>query len=335
MKKNIKGFAAAFLVLLSGSSPSFAQQALSGKADEQIAYIQALIHKTGAKWVAGETSLSNLSQEEWQARVGYNFQPLDAPPIEEPAVFGPPPAKLDWRDNNGNYVSPITDQKKCGSCWAFAMTAGLESSVMRNRNTSGAPIDLSEQVMLSCSGVGSCDGGTLNADFLETTGLPPESFYPYTATDGACETAASGWEKAAKKIGSWGSVSKTVAAFKTALNSYGPLPTAFYVYEDFMHYKSGIYTYTTGKKLGGHAVLLVGYNDAEQYFIVKNSWGPGWGEQGFFKIAYSEMKNSVKFGLITIAYKSAAQQRELQILNKTMEELNTDSRWGRLAPVIN
>lgn len=333
MKKNIKGFAAAFLVLLAGNAPSFAQQALSGNSKEQITEVQAAILKTGAKWVAGETSLSNLSREEWQARVGYNFQPLNAPPIGEASLSGTPPASLDWRDNNGNYVSPVTDQKKCGSCWAFSMTAGLESNVLRNQNT-GAPVDLSEQVMVSCSGVGSCNGGTLNANFLMTTGLPPESFYPYTALDGDCATTGAGWEKEAKKIGSWGSVSKTIAAFKTALNDYGPLPIAFYVYEDFIHYKSGIYSYTTGKRLGGHAVLLVGYNDAEQYFIVKNSWNTGWGEKGYFRIAYSEMKNSVNFGLSTIAYKSFAAQQKLEKLNKGIEELNLDGRWGRLEPVF-
>jgi len=325
MKNNIKGLAAALLVLLTGSFPSFAQQALSGGAKEQISQVQAAIVKTGAKWVAGETSLSNLSQEEWQARVGYNFQPISAPPIGDASLSGTPPAALDWRDNNGNYVSAVTDQKKCGSCWAFSMTAGLESHVLRTQNTSG-PVDLSEQVMLSCSGAGSCNGGQLNAGFLKSTGLPPESFYPYTALDGDCATAGAGWQKEAKKIGSWGSVSKTLAAIKTALNDYGPLPIAFYVYEDFMHYKSGIYTYTTGKKLGGHAVLLVGYNDAEQYFIVKNSWTTGWGENGFFRIAYSEMKNSVSFGLSTIAYKSVAAQRGTETINGVMED------WGRLTP---
>ena len=337
MRKNIKvcaAVSAAFLAILAGSTPGFAQDPLSGGAKDQIAIIQSLIQKKGAKWVAGETSLSNLSREELQYRVGLNFQPITAPPMEKPAVMAPLPASLDWRDNNGNYVSAVTDQKKCGSCWAFAMTAGLESNVLRTQNNAG-PVDLSEQVMLSCSGVGSCNGGTLNADYLQKTGLPAESVYPYTATDGSCATATPGWESTANKIASWGSVAKTVATIKTAINAYGPLPTAFYVYEDFIHYKSGIYSYTTGKKLGGHAVLLVGYNDAEQYFIVKNSWGPGWGEDGFFRIAYSEMKNVVNFGLMTIAYRSKSAQRGLETLNKATDGLNADGRWGQVAPLFN
>ena len=130
MRKNTEVFvavSAALLALLAGNAPSFAQNALSGSVKEQINTVQSAIQKKGAKWVAGETSLSNLSREDWMYRVGLNFQTITAPPIEEPALQAPAPASLDWRDNNGNYVSPITNQKKCGSCWAFAMTAGLEA----------------------------------------------------------------------------------------------------------------------------------------------------------------------------------------------------------------
>ena len=337
MKKNVKVFAkvsAVFLAFLAGNTLSFAQDALSGNAKDQIAAVQARIQEKGAKWVAGETSLSNMPREEQLMRVGLNFQPIPAPPIEEPVVFASQPASLDWRDNNGNYVSAVTNQKSCSSCWAFAMTAGLESNVMRTQNNA-APVDLSEQVMLSCSGAGSCKGGSLNANYLQTTGLPPEAVYPYTATDGSCAAAAPGWQSTAYKIAAWGSVSRNLAAIKAALNEYGPLPTGFYVYEDFMYYKSGIYTYATGRRLGGHAVLLVGYNDAEQYFIVKNSWGPAWGDKGFFKIAYSEMENSVSFGLSTIAYRSKAAQRGLETINKAVESLNMDGRWGRVEQLFN
>ena len=102
------------------------------------------------------------------------------------------------------------------------------------------------------------------------------------------------------------------------------------VYEDFMHYKSGIYSYTTGKKLGGHAILLVGYNDAESYFIVKNSWGTGWGEDGFFRIAYSEMNTVINFGLSTIAYKAAAPKNALSEAGR----FNADETWNRTAPMF-
>lgn len=311
MKHLKKSFIAWFALCLavSGFAPAFSQDLQTLSVKEQIAAVQKAIKEKGAKWEAGETSLSSLSREEWQARVGYNFQPIDAPALAE---FGPAgiPAGVDWRSNDGNFVTPIRDQKKCGSCWAFAMTGGLESYALRTENKPGVDLDLSEQVMVSCSGVGSCSGGYLSAGFLKKTGLPPESFYPYTATDGKCETAAAGWQNAAYRIGTYSSVSKTLTAIKTALANYGPLPTAFMVYEDFMHYKTGIYSYTTGKRLGGHAVLLVGYNDEGRYFIVKNSWNTKWGEEGYFRIAYSEMNNSVNFGMSTIVYQKASPKEE-------------------------
>ena len=296
--------ASALTLLAALSAASFAQESNPGALESQLSELNAVIKQKGAKWVAGETPLSRLSLEDLLRRVGTSMLKIHAQPVPETGALAAP-SKLDWRSNNGNFVSPVKDQKKCGSCWAFAMTAGLESNVLLKRSALGGDVDLSEQVLVSCSGIGSCNGGTLDADYLQKTGLPPERYYPYTATDGDCASAQDGWEKEASKIGSWGSVPQKLASIKSALAKYGPLPTAFYVYEDFKNYKSGVYSYVSGKKLGGHAVLLVGYNDDEQYFIVKNSWSGKWGEDGYFKIAYSEMDNKVNFGLMTIAYKSA------------------------------
>ena len=301
---NYKRFiAAAALLLVSAAVSAFSEQTLSGAGQAQLNAVRTAIARQGARWTAGETAVSR-AREDWKYLVGLNFEAVPAPQIEIIAAAELPSA-LDWRAANGNYVTAARNQKKCGSCWAFAMTAGLEAYTLLKKNTPGVDLDLSEQVMLSCSGAGSCNGGRLTASFLKKTGLPPESAYPYTATDGACESASAGWQESAYKIGAWGSVAKDLKTIKTALIKYGPLPTAMMVYEDFMLYKSGIYSYTTGKKLGGHAILLVGYNDAEEYFILKNSWDTGWGEGGYFRIAYSEMNSVVNFGLSTIAYRES------------------------------
>jgi hypothetical protein len=74
------------------------------------------------------------------------------------------------------------------------------------------------------------------------------------------------------------------------------------VYYDFFSYRSGIYSYATGTYQGGHAILLIGYDDVNQCFICKNSWGAGWGEGGYFRIAYSELTSATQFGDYTIAY---------------------------------
>lgn len=267
----------------------------------RIAAVRDAIAANGARWEAGETEVSGLSFEEQRTLAGLAFDPFPGTPAPEVSTKGLPPA-LDWRKAGGNFVTPPKNQKNCGACWAFAMTGGLESYVLRTQHRPGEDLDLSEQVMLSCSWVGSCGGGILYPSFLATTGLPAETAYPYPAAKGSCEAAAPGWGQTAYKIDNWGFVWDTVGQLKAALANYGPLPTSMRVYEDFMHYKSGVYSYTSGKSLGGHAVLLVGYDDAGQYFIVKNSWGAGWGEEGFFRIDYSELRTRVLFGLVTVAY---------------------------------
>ena len=326
MKKSLTMLSLLLLAVTSGA-PAFSQQTLTGGVKEQIKSVQDAIKAKGAKWTAGETNIS-ASREDWKYLVGLNFEPISAQPI--PLVYAEKlPAALDWRDANGSYVTAPRNQKKCGSCWAFAMTGGLEAYTLLKQQTPNTDIDLSEQVLVSCSGIGSCNGGRLSPGYLQTTGLPLESAYPYTATDGSCDAAAAGWQASAYKIGAWGSVAQKLETIKTALNKYGPLPTAMMVYEDFMHYKTGVYSYTTGKKLGGHAVLIVGYNDAEQYFIVKNSWDTGWGEQGFFRVAYSELTSVVSFGLSTVAYRNT---KDIVPVGEAVLDANAERLNALLAP---
>jgi C1A family cysteine protease len=104
------------------------------------------------------------------------------------------------------------------------------------------------------------------------------------------------------------------------------------VYEDFKHYKSGVYSYVSGKKLGGHAILLVGYDDKEQCFIVKNSWGPDWGENGFFRIAYSELDSVVGFGKNTVAYKSPGAHKAGML--SLVDGINAEAKLKQLQPLL-
>jgi len=303
----IKNILIIFFTAVSLQGAAFAQETPQDQYRNQLKTVQDAIKKAGAKWTAGDSDVSR-NREDWQYLVGFNFQPVKAEPIEIISA-AQLPASVDWRSAGGSYVTSPRNQKKCGSCWSFAMTGGLESYTLLKENTPGQDLDLSEQVMISCSGAGSCNGGQLKAGFLQNTGLPLETAYPYTATDGSCSAAASGWQEKAYKIGGWGTVSQNLNTIKTALVKYGPLPTAMMVYEDFMSYKNGVYSYTTGKKLGGHAVLIVGYDDENQCFIVKNSWGTNWGESGFFRIAYSEINSLTRFGLSTIAYRQAKTEK--------------------------
>lgn len=300
-----------FSILFAFASFTYASQA---ELDE----INYAIHSQGANWLAGETAISMLPLGQRLMRLGAK-KPAVAPSeisgvtagTSGSMLTGTAPTALDWRNYNGyDYVTPVRDQGNCGSCWAFATTAALESNDLITNGITA--LDLAEQVLLSCSGAGSCNGGYIDeaSNFIVSPGLPPESYYPYTAANGQCSSAEAGWQAVTAQITSWQwitSTSPTVAAIKNALNTYGPLVTTMNVYNDFFYYSGGIYQYTSGKYQGAHAILIVGYDDTGQYFIVKNSWGSSWGESGYFRIAYSQLSSVVSFGDDTIAYYTSDQ----------------------------
>jgi C1A family cysteine protease len=292
---------------------------------DELSDIQTAIKAKGAKWVAGETSISRLSPEERKMRLGLikpaHVQAKETLPYQEQAsgeTTSGLPTSLDLRD----YVTPVKDQGNCGSCWAFATTGALESATLISGVSTDPNLDLAEQILVSCSGAGNCGGGYISyaSDFIRDTGLPLESCYPYTAKNGKCRAACSSWWLSTYKITKWNWVtttSPTVDAIKTALYNYGPLVTTMDVYTDFFSYGSGVYKYVLGNYAGGHAVLIVGYDDLDQYFIVKNSWGTDWGESGYFRIAYSELISKVYFGDSTIAYHISAETPTITVISPT------------------
>jgi len=212
------------------------------------------------------------------------------------AAVGAPgyPLAFDWRSVAGkNYVTPIRDQKQCGSCVAFGSVATVESNVRVHKHQPTLNIDLSEADLFFChDGVsgGSCAGGwNVNPALtvFKNAGVPDEKCFPYTDHDQPCKRCTD-WKSRVTKIKAFHAIT-VVASMKAWLAKYGPLVTCFTVYNDFFSYHSGVYHHVSGALAGGHCVCCIGYNDPGRYWICKNSWGTAWGDHGFFKIAYGQV----------------------------------------------
>jgi C1A family cysteine protease len=280
----------------------------------EIDLIQQAISAKHAKWVAKENPISRLPAAARKRLLGARSQDLDtgAPMMDPYAALPSIPASYDWRNVGGkNFVTPVRNQNPCGSCWAFGPVAALEAKSLITFNWPGRDLNLAEQIVLSCSGGGDCGGGyaSVASDYLKNTGTSVETCYPYTATDGACGNACPHWQSRAYKLASWRYVSNSGSAtadmIKNAIYTDGPVVAWFKVYSDFYSYHSGVYTHVTGTYDGNHFVLVTGYDDALDAFIVKNSWGTTWGDAGYFKIAYSEITGSTEFGAYTYGYGKA------------------------------
>jgi C1A family cysteine protease len=267
---------------------------ISLQADETLEAVRKAIREKGARWTAEENWVTRLSREE-QKRMNGTLPDFPDPakamrvrfPREESL-----PSHFDWRNNNGNWVTPVKNQGDCGSCWDFSAVAQVESWYKITRNELFSDIDLSEQFVLSCSD-GTCDGWSISLalDFIRDVGVPTEECFHYFANDEvACDEACDWWEDEAITIPGWGFVTLNeadVENIKSAVYRH-PVSARYDVYEDFSYYGGGIYEHVYGDFLAGHAILIVGWDDAEQYWICKNSWSSWWGENGYFRIRWGQ-----------------------------------------------
>lgn len=199
------------------------------------------------------------------------------------------PSSFDWRDNGGNFVTPVGDEGSCASCWAFAATGLVESWYAIQNDITDPEINLSEQTLISCSHDGSCShGGNIGQalDLIRDDGLPPEDCFSYEGEQDACNRCDD-WKSKVTKIPGWSWVDEDNAndeAIKRALMK-GPVTAWFHAHSDFESYTGGVYQ-CEGEVEADHFVLLIGWDDSEGAWLAKNSWGSDWGEGGFFKIAY-------------------------------------------------
>ncbi len=207
------------------------------------------------------------------------------------------PSKWDWREQNG--VTPVRNQGNCGSCWAFAAVGVMESAI---KIKDGVSTDLSEQYLVSCNSDGwGCNGGWWAHKYHVTPGAVLESCFPYQAADVACKSSCDH----PYKLDKWGYVGNSssipsVEALKTAIYQYGPISVTVAVDSYFSAYSGGVFNRNYTGSIN-HAVILVGWDDSQQCWIMRNSWGASWGESGYMRIGYNISK--IGYGATYVVYK--------------------------------
>jgi cathepsin F len=232
---------------------------------------------------------ADISQEEFSRRHG--LKAADWAPSADAALetldATSLPESFDWREKGA--VNDVKNQEQCGSCWAFATVANIEGVGFVSN---GKLLSLSEQQLVDCdkaTGDQGCGGGLPSNAFKDLiqkkTGLEPEKVYPYQAQDGMCQAATS---QEVAFISGWKAIDTDEDRIAAALMQYGPLAIGINA-SPMQFYFGGIskpWKILCNPKKLDHGVAIVGFGveGGRKYWTIRNSWGPAWGEKGYYRL---------------------------------------------------
>ncbi|MCL7037058.1 hypothetical protein MKW94_020971 [Papaver nudicaule] len=300
-------------ILLAPNSQVDARE--SGLEILQDTIVQQINANPNAGWEAGVNSrFSNYTVSQFKYLLGVKPKTaasrndlLDVPIVSHPKNLKLPKefdARTAWPQCNT--IGKILDQGHCGSCWAVAAAEALSDRFCVNL---GLNIALSANDLLACCGFmcgDGCDGGyPISAwRYFVRNGIVTEACDPYFDAIGCshpgcepgyptpkcvkqCKDKNQIWTQSKHFSVDAYKVSSDPTDIMAEVYKNGPVEVAFTVYEDFAHYKSGVYKHITGDVMGGHAVKLIGWGtteDGEDYWLLANQWNRNWGDDGYFKI---------------------------------------------------
>jgi len=255
---------------------------------EKIAQLNAKSRARGYGASYGFTKFSDWSAREFKKLLGFKRspnRPVVAAQEKRNVEQSAPSQPIDWVAKG--MTTAVKNQEQCGSCWAFSATETVESANLMAGTFKGA--NLSPQEIVDCdSNDSGCNGGD-PAEALQWVqnqgGLDTDSCYPYTAQDGSCASSQCSPSNTISGSGSAGSDEPTIYS---GLQQYGPLSICCDA-EPWQNYNGGIMTADECGDSIDHAIQLTGYSPSQGgYWIVRNSWGEDWGEDGFIWLQYGQ-----------------------------------------------
>jgi len=283
------------------------------RAGTEVGPVTELLRLSARALGCGEGDTASLAAE-----LAGRVPETSTPRQQQPAMALP--ASFDWRSYQGyDWLTPIKSQGGCGSCWAFSAVAVAEAAHNIGTGNAFLDLDLSEQYLVSdCHGhygLQTCCGGWKDVALraIRDSGVPDEGCMVYvdgygcscdTATDicdpsctfnsgdqcsdRTCDQRCADWAGRLVHLSSVGWVSGSDSSMKQALVDHGPLVASLGIGADQGGYWDGDIYRCLYDSSTNHAIAIVGYDDAGGYWIIRNSWGAGWGDGGYYKLGYGE-----------------------------------------------